>query len=182
MSALQNVLKSKENWNEKLLEETILNVVSYLKQKDFKNVELKLLIPQQKDSSQRASLTLLNSDGEIDQALLKNLTKNSNAYQECVDAESAKILPLMVQLLKKTIQIHQSEFKSIPFINRYSVEIKQIYRNDWVNAINNMFYSINTEIEDRANTKIHIVYLIDSSLFKDIPFVNHIPFVNYIVF
>jgi hypothetical protein len=177
MGVSQNVLKSSEDWDEKLLEETILNVVSFLTRMNFKNLELRLLVPYR-----TSNLRLLDNKGLIDQEFLKNLTKDSNFYQEYIDKEAGKIVPLMAQIIRKTIELRKEEFSVVPVFNLYATEKRNVYLNDWVKSVTNMFISMNDEIEDKEKKKTHVIYIIDSSLFKDIPYEKNVPFQNYVVY
>lgn len=183
MNVLESVLKSSKDWNDKLLEESILNVLSHLAKEDFKAVELRLLVPY---FTENLRIALTQGTGTATE-LSRKLTRDHEAFYRNVELESPKILMAVYSLLKAAISDNETlkeKFKDGPVFSMFTTEERKIYRNDWIRSIRAMFDGIKETIEDRAESsnKTHVIYIIDSSLMQHIDFSSEIPFANYILF
>ena len=172
MDLSKNVFKTNENWNENLLQETTLNVVSFLSKNNFKTVKLKLLVP-----FKRKKRLINGTDQETKQSI-----DESNACMRFMEFQNETTSPLIFEMLIKTVMNNQNVFRSIPNFEFSASKRITIYEDDWVNSISSMFTNLKDEVKTEKEDKVHVIYIIDSSLFKGIPYQDGIDFVNYIAF
>lgn len=179
MGQLKNVLRCSKDWDDQLIQEGLTNVVSYLKKKDFKSVELRLLVPYYTEN-----LRLLGR-GEIDPFVLKKFTEEHQRFYDDVEVKAPEVILGFVKLFKGLMENDVSSIGSLKqpvSFNAFVTEERKIYLDDWAGSVNVMFRDMKTEIFNKSERKVHVVYLLDSSLFKGINVSNNISFFNYVMF
>lgn len=170
MELSKTVFRSSESWNKKLLEESLLNVALYLMKKNFKSIKLRVLVPYRKKKR------FYSSTEEIIQA-----EKESTNLGYAANFYSAEVTELVVQMLNKVIKNNADKFKVVPSYRQLVTAMYPIYDEDTVGSITKMFASIEEDIDAGKEEDAHVIYIIDSSLVKGIPYESGIPFVNYVV-
>lgn len=114
---------------------------------------------------------------------LKELTASYNRFTEKVNEESPEIIMTFVKLFRKAIEENPELKEKVKpnMLNVFSINECKIYTNDIADSLTKLRISIDKEIEQKFSSKVHVVYLIDSELCKNINF-SEVNFVNYIVF
>lgn len=170
MELLKTVFKSSESWNEKLLEESLLNVALYLMKKNFTSIKLRVLVPYRKKSKRNKSYTFTQEEE-------KQMQDETIKFHYAADFYSAEVTNLVVQMLGKVTKNSSHKFR----YSELTTVVYPIYDEDLVGSITEMLGKIKTDIDEGKEDNAHVIYIIDSSLVKGIPYESEIPFVNYVV-
>jgi hypothetical protein len=151
-----------EEWDRKKLNDSISNVVSYLKRKHFNRVEIRLFEPYFKESRHITS----ESDIRKFQEFLKDISENSDGIIQYVMSQLKQAMPDKSKMFGQ-VRIDHS---------------RKIFMDKWVESVGHMFTGINSEIKDGVKEKVHVIYLFKHKSMAKTDYPEHISFVNYIVY
>jgi hypothetical protein len=161
MDLLQDVIKPKESWNAILLEMGMSNVIAHLKEKKYSLIEFRLLAPYFVPSK----------------AVSQTLTSEYKTFLEKVSDKSEELTTLVYRSLVPRVS-DPSLFR------RFSTSSTKIYTDTYDVSVSKWLTELVDEIEYHENLPKpeYIIYLIDSTYLRNIPYEEILPFKNYISF
>ncbi len=165
-----------QNWNIKLLQSSITNVISGLNKSSCKKVQFFLFAPYFIEGVNPGySFNEEDPEGSIKAKIKEN--EFFNKFCIDIDFNNTAIRTYIAQFLNNACPRKS-------FGNSYSVSPKVYVKNvnDIADYINNYAVSAEADIAEFEQESIYTVYILSGEMMKGTDFQSHIPFRNYIVY
>lgn len=165
-----------QNWNGKLLQNSINNVISGLKKSSCKKVQFFLFAPYFIEGVNPGySFNEADPEGSVKARIKEN--ESFNKFCANIDFNNTAIRTYIAQFLNTACP-------NKSFGNSYSVSPKVYVKDllDIADYINNYAVSAEADIAEFEQESIYTVYILSAEMMKGTDFQSHIPFRNYIVY